>query len=661
MPSQKARAIYDYDARASDELSFKRNDLIEVLGVDDEDDGWYKGRLNGAEGLFPNNYVHFIEEATPAAPPTKSIAQPTALPTAPTMPQPPPAAPSSVATGLPEYIKQRKFEASYALAEVLGRGRFSQVRRCTQLAGGRSCAVKIMELDDPELGANPQDAEKEILAEVNVLRMVEHPNIVELLETVKDAGRYNLVLEDLCGGDLFDRIEQNGPYKEEDAALLLREVVTAVDYLHGKGIVHRDLKPDNLVFVTRAPDSRIKIIDFGYAGYCSATQPLRGLCGTPDYAAPEILTWYVSNKAQKPSGTAYSQPVDMWSLGVVLYILLCGFPPFYGDDDEMMFELIRAGSYSFPEAIDGYRTTWSTVSEGAKGVIRSLLTVPPQQRATAAAVLAGEWLASKGTPRGGWVGKMRERSSSGWKAAQAQGASGSTPRLDRGQIDRGDAPPPRPTGPVNTDAKMVFAQTGDGGDFEGKLKYTLEQKGLVSQFSRWLVDRIVKREMRILMLGLDNSGKTSILYQLKLGQPKRTVPTIGFNVETLEYKNIAFTVWDVGGQEKLRALWRHYFASTQALIFVVDSSDRPRLEEAATELHRLIKEEELHNSLLLVFANNPDLPGACNAAEISELMKLYPPYISRSCYIQSCCATSGDGLHEGLDWLSSNMPDDKDK
>jgi len=658
---QRARAIYDYDARAADELTFKRNELIEVIGVDDEDEGWYKGRLNGREGLFPNNYVHFLEDAPAAA--TK--AAPTAPTPPPTAPTPLPAAPGPT---LPDFVKQKKFDASFSLAEVLGRGRFSQVRRCTQLAGGRSCAVKIMELDDPELGANPQDAEKEILAEVNVLRMVEHPNIVDLQETIKDAGRYYLVLEDLNGGDLFDRIEQNGPYKEEDAALLLRQVVTAVDYLHAKGVVHRDLKPDNLVFVSKVPDSKIKIIDFGYAGYCSTTQPLRGLCGTPDYAAPEILTWYVSDKSQKPSGTTYAQPVDMWSLGVVLYILLCGFPPFYGDDDEQMFELIRAGSYSFPEAIDGYRTTWSTVSEGGKSVIRSLLTVPPQQRATAAQVLAGEWLTSKGTPRTGWVGKMRERSSSGWRASAAassgasSGASpGSQPRLDRGQIDRGDAPPPKPTGPVNTDAKMIFAQPGDGGDFEGKLKFTLEQKGLVSQFSRWLVDRIVKREMRILMLGLDNSGKTSILYQLKLGQPKRTVPTIGFNVETLEYKNIAFTVWDVGGQEKLRTLWRHYFASTQALIFVVDSSDRARLEEAAEELHRLIKEEELHNSLLLVFANKQDLPGACNAAEISELMKLYPPYISRSCYIQSCCATSGAGLHEGLDWLSSNMPEDSGK
>jgi len=576
----RARAIYDYEARASDELSFKRHDIINVLGKDEEDEGWYKGELKGKSGLFPNNYVQFVEDPPPPpAPPAASAATSTtaasttssALPSTtssalPSAPPPPPA------VQLPDYVKQTSFESSFALAETLGRGRFSQVRRCTQVPGGRSCAVKIMELSDPELGSSEDDAEREVLAEVQVLRMVEHPGIVQLHETVKDAGKYYLVLEDLSGGDLFDRIEQNGPFKEEDAGPLVRQVVSAVNFLHEKGIVHRDIKPDNLVFDSRHLEARIKLIDFGYAGHCTPSTPLRGLCGTPDYAAPEILTWYAADKSRKPQGTAYSQPVDLWSLGVVLYILLCGFPPFYGDDDEHMFELIRSGSYSFPEAIDGYRTTWSTVSEQAKALVRSLLTVQPAQRASAPEVLASEWLGARGTPRQGWIGKMRDRSTSGWKAT-----SGSEVRADRGQIDRGDAPPDKPAHPVNTDAKMVF---GDE-NFEGKLKYSLEQKGLVSQFSRWIVDRIVKREMRILMLGLDNSGKTSILYQLKLGQPKRTVPTIGFNVETLEYKNIAFTVWDVGGQEKLRALWRHYFAATQALIFVVDSSDRARLSESA--------------------------------------------------------------------------------
>ena len=125
-------------------------------------------------------------------------------------------------------------------------------------------------------------------------------------------------------------------------------------------------------------------------------------------------------------------------------------------------------------------------------------------------------------------------------------------------------------------------------------------------------------------------------------------------METLEYKSIAFTVWDVGGQEKLRSLWRHYYANTQALIFVVDSSDRARLSEAAEELHRLIKEAELQNALLLVFANKQDLPNAMNAAEITDKLGLHS-LRQRNWYIQSTCATTGDGLYEGLDWLSSSL------
>ena len=219
-----------------------------------------------------------------------------------------------------------------------------------------------------------------------------------------------------------------------------------------------------------------------------------------------------------------------------------------------------------------------------------------------------------GTARGGWIGKMRERSNSGWRAAaKPTGTAGRSSSLGSTAARSTAGSPSRPhTRSTPTPRWSSATRT------TRKLKYSLQNNGIVSQFSRWIVDRIVKREMRILMLGLDNSSKTSILYRLKLGQPKRTVPTIGFNVETLEYKNIAFTVWDVGGQEKLRALWRHYFASTQALIFVVDSSDRARLPEAAEELHRLIKEEELSSALLLVLANKQDLPGACNAAELAE-------------------------------------------
>ncbi|KAG6573736.1 ADP-ribosylation factor 2, partial [Cucurbita argyrosperma subsp. sororia] len=150
------------------------------------------------------------------------------------------------------------------------------------------------------------------------------------------------------------------------------------------------------------------------------------------------------------------------------------------------------------------------------------------------------------------------------------------------------------------------------------------------------------------------SFSTTILYKLKLGEIVTTIPTIGFNVETVEYKNISFTVWDVGGQDKIRPLWRHYFQNTQGLIFVVDSNDRDRVVEARDELHRMLNEDELRDAVLLVFANKQDLPNAMNAAEITDKLGLHS-LRQRHWYIQSTCATSGEGLYEGLDWLSNNI------
>merc|ERR1719453_1791172 len=153
------------------------------------------------------------------------------------------------------------------------------------------------------------------------------------------------------------------------------------------------------------------------------------------------------------------------------------------------------------------------------------------------------------------------------------------------------------------------------------------------------------RDMRILMVGLDAAGKTTILYKLKLGEVVTTIPTIGFNVETVEYKNISFTVWDVGGQDKIRPLWKHYFQNTQGVIFVVDSNDRDRIGEARDELHRMLNKEALRDASLLVFANKQDLPNAMNASEITEKLGLYS-LRQRKWHLQSSCVLTGDGLFE---------------
>ncbi|KAL5165629.1 ADP-ribosylation factor 2 [Glycine soja] len=187
----------------------------------------------------------------------------------------------------------------------------------------------------------------------------------------------------------------------------------------------------------------------------------------------------------------------------------------------------------------------------------------------------------------------------------------------------------------------------------------IEMRAMGLTFTKLFSRLFAKKEMRILMVGLDAAGKTTILYKLKLGEIVTTIPTIGFNVETVEYKNISFTVWDVGGQDKIRPLWRHYFQNTQGLIFVVDSNDRDRVVEARDELHRMLNEDELRDAVLLVFANKQDLPNAMNAAEITDKLGLHS-LRQRHWYIQSTCATSGEGLYEGLDWLSNNIANKDD-
>jgi small GTP-binding protein len=177
-----------------------------------------------------------------------------------------------------------------------------------------------------------------------------------------------------------------------------------------------------------------------------------------------------------------------------------------------------------------------------------------------------------------------------------------------------------------------------------------------SRISKWNTT-----EMRILMVGLDAAGKTTILYKLKMGDVISTLPTIGFNVETVNYKNIDFNVWDVGGQGKIRPLWRHYFQNTNGIIFVVDSADMERMSDkfenednAKDELHKMLSDELLRGVPLLVYANKQDLPRALLVAEITERLEL-DQLMTRSWFIQSCCAVTGDGLYEGLDWLSDEM------
>jgi len=171
-----------------------------------------------------------------------------------------------------------------------------------------------------------------------------------------------------------------------------------------------------------------------------------------------------------------------------------------------------------------------------------------------------------------------------------------------------------------------------------------------------IMDRIFgSKEMRLLMLGLDAAGKTTILYNLKLEQDVTTTPTVGFNVETVTYKNTKFNVWDVGGQDKIRPLWRHYFSGTQGLVFVIDSSDHNRIEEARVELTRIIQDREMNDALLLVFANKQDVPNALTPDQLSKRLQLDQVAKNHTWKVEPSCAKSGEGIFEGLAWLASNI------
>jgi calcium/calmodulin-dependent protein kinase I len=203
---------------------------------------------------------------------------------------------------------------------------------------------------------------------------LKHANIVQLLDVFEDKTFKYLVMELVTGGELFDRIVEKGSYTERDASHLIRQVLEAVDYMHDKGIVHRDLKPENLLYYSAAEDSKIMISDFGLSK-TEESGAMATACGTPGYVAPEVL-------AQQP----YDKEVDVWSIGVIAYILLCGYPPFYDENDSELFRQILKAEYEFDSPY------WDDISESAKDFIRNLMCKDVKKRFTCKQALAHSWI-----------------------------------------------------------------------------------------------------------------------------------------------------------------------------------------------------------------------------------------------------------------------------
>ncbi|KAL5744508.1 hypothetical protein ACOSQ2_027624 [Xanthoceras sorbifolium] len=259
----------------------------------------------------------------------------------------------------------------FVLGEQLGWGQFGVIRVCSDKLTGEVFACKSIAKDR----LVTSDDARSVKLEIEIMsRLSGHPNVVDLKAVYEDKDYVHLVMELCAGGELFHRLEKYGRFSETQARVLFRHLMQVVLYCHEIGVVHRDLKPENILLATKASSSPIKLADFGLATYIKPGQRLHGTVGSPFYIAPEVLAG------------GYNQSADVWSAGVILYILLSGMPPFWGNTKSRIFDAVREADLRFPSS------PWDHISESAKNLVRGMLSTDPSQRLTAQQVLDHSWM-----------------------------------------------------------------------------------------------------------------------------------------------------------------------------------------------------------------------------------------------------------------------------
>nr|XP_015800147.2 calcium/calmodulin-dependent protein kinase type II subunit gamma isoform X26 [Nothobranchius furzeri] len=273
-------------------------------------------------------------------------------------------------------VTSTRFTDEYQLYEELGKGAFSVVRRCIKKSAGQEYAAKI--INTKKLSA--RDHQK-LEREARICRMLKHPNIVRLHDSIAEEGFHYLVFDLVTGGELFEDIVAREYYSEADASHCISQILESISHIHQHDIVHRDLKPENLLLASKMKGAAVKLADFGLAIEVQGDQQAWfGFAGTPGYLSPEVLR-------KDP----YGKPVDIWACGVILYILLVGYPPFWDEDQHKLYQQIKAGAYDFPSP------EWDTVTPEAKNLINQMLTINPAKRITADQALKHPWVCQRST------------------------------------------------------------------------------------------------------------------------------------------------------------------------------------------------------------------------------------------------------------------------
>ncbi|XP_043112302.1 calcium/calmodulin-dependent protein kinase type II subunit gamma isoform X19 [Puntigrus tetrazona] len=273
-------------------------------------------------------------------------------------------------------VTSTRFTDEYQLYEELGKGAFSVVRRCVKKSTGQEYAAKI--INTKKLSA--RDHQK-LEREARICRLLKHSNIVRLHDSIAEEGFHYLVFDLVTGGELFEDIVAREYYSEADASHCINQILESVSHIHQHDIVHRDLKPENLLLASKMKGAAVKLADFGLAIEVQGDQQAWfGFAGTPGYLSPEVLR-------KDP----YGKPVDIWACGVILYILLVGYPPFWDEDQHKLYQQIKAGAYDFPSP------EWDTVTPEAKNLINQMLTINPAKRITADQALKHPWVCQRST------------------------------------------------------------------------------------------------------------------------------------------------------------------------------------------------------------------------------------------------------------------------
>ncbi|XP_016392194.1 calcium/calmodulin-dependent protein kinase type II subunit gamma isoform X10 [Sinocyclocheilus rhinocerous] len=273
-------------------------------------------------------------------------------------------------------VTSTRFTDEYQLYEELGKGAFSVVRRCVKKSTGQEYAAKI--INTKKLSA--RDHQK-LEREARICRLLKHPNIVRLHDSISEEGFHYLVFDLVTGGELFEDIVAREYYSEADASHCINQILESVSHIHQHDIVHRDLKPENLLLASKMKGAAVKLADFGLAIEVQGDQQAWfGFAGTPGYLSPEVLR-------KDP----YGKPVDIWACGVILYILLVGYPPFWDEDQHKLYQQIKAGAYDFPSP------EWDTVTAEAKNLINQMLTINPAKRIMADQALKHPWVCQRST------------------------------------------------------------------------------------------------------------------------------------------------------------------------------------------------------------------------------------------------------------------------